>query len=194
MESRDSLPPVHALKPRCRRTDGEPGSGPSIAGRGRSTALPASGVLGKRLWLFPAAILILTLGAADSGLSQRVGLAPSTSCAQVVGAIKRLAAAEHHQAQALELMARGGDSALVEGKFQILLERKRELSYTLKRISMDPVASDAGVNRCLSNGYQALYQSERLSANIERILMRSRLRSQSGSPLSELGRAPAATP
>ncbi len=91
-------------------------------------------------------------------------------------------------------MARGGDSALVEGKFQILLERKRELSYTLKRISMDPVASDAGVNRCLSNGYQALYQSERLSANIERILMRSRLRSQSGSPLSELGRAPAATP
>jgi hypothetical protein len=189
-ESRDSTLSARILKPQGL----QPGADSCAASQTGTSRLALLGALSKRRQLVAAGILALTLGVADSGLGQRLDLSPASSCAQIVAAIKRLAVAEHRQAQALELMARGGDAALVEGKFQILLERKRELSYTLKRISMDPVASDASVNRCLSNGYQALYQSERLSANIERILLHSRLHSQSDTPLSNLGRPSAANP
>jgi hypothetical protein len=190
-----STAPADVLKLRDRRPYDGPKRQQYAAYREHVVGPYLSRVLNRWTQLFPAAILTLILGAASSVLGQPVELSPSTSCAEIVAAIKRLSTAEHHQAQALQLMARGGDSALVEGKFQILLERKRELSFTLKRISMDPVAADASVNKCLSSGYQALYQSERLSANIERLLLRSRLHSQSQLPLSGLGQpAAAATP
>jgi hypothetical protein len=194
IEGRDSTGPAEEFPTLNRRTDGRPADVSDLAGQQRTARHTSHRAWLRRLWPLPAAVLALTLGASGVSQSQRVELAPSSSCDQIVRAIKRLAAAEHRQAQALQLMAKGGDTAWVEGKFQNLLERKRELSFTLKRISMDPVASDPGVNRCLSNGYQALYQSDRLSANIERILMATRLRSQSGPASPQIGRPPAATP
>ncbi|GEM_PF-2873296 len=142
--------------------------------------------LGLAIVLSAVGLLSGLLHSANS-FAQRAELSPATSCSEIVAAIKRLAAAEHEQAQALQLMARGGSPALVEQKLQILLERKRALQQTLKRISADPVAEEKTVDQCLSNGYQALYQSERLTANIERILMGNRFPSSGFSPLSDLG-------
>jgi hypothetical protein len=110
-------------------------------------------------------------------------IAPADACPEISRAVSRLAAAEHQQAFALDLYAKANSGAgphrgalpAVEVRLAGMLERIGDLRATLQRVRSAPGAIDnSTVGECLKVGEVALKQGERVSSEVERVVIEAR--------------------
>ncbi len=93
------------------------------------------------------------------------------ACAEVRGEIARLAKAEHAQADALQLARTGNDFAPISNQLQQVLERSAELRKTLRDLGKSKSSRDPAVANCLKLGNQTLVEAEKLTTEVEQILL-----------------------
>ncbi len=92
------------------------------------------------------------------------------ACDRIRDAIRTLAKSERDQALALDLVARGGSTAIVETRLNDLLERSGDLRTILASVRLNRIADDQYVEQCLTTGFRSLVDAERLSSDVEEVL------------------------
>lgn len=115
------------------------------------------------------AVLVIVLGA--SAMAAQSELTGDEACAEVRGEIARLAKAERAQADALQLARNGDDFAPVANQLHQVLERSAELRTTLRNLGKSKLTHDAAVANCLKLGNQTLVEAEKLTTEVEQILL-----------------------
>ncbi len=129
-------------------------------------------------------IAVVALLAAGSPARAELGaIPPADACPEISRAVGRLAAAEHQQAFALDLYSKAdgglgphrGALPAVEVRLAGMLERIGELRATLRRVRSEPGAlGNSMVGGCLEVGETALRQGERVSSEVERVVIEAR--------------------
>jgi hypothetical protein len=130
--------------------------------RPRVFCLPLAGAL---------ALAILAIVACPSAMATQSELAAEDACAEVRLGITQLAKAERAQADALQLARNGGDFAPVASQLHQVLERSADLRITLRNFGQGKLAHDAAVANCLKLGNQILREAEKLTTEVEQILL-----------------------
>ena len=129
------------------------------------------------------------------------GIAPSDACPEISRAVDRLAQAEHQQAFALDLYSKSdagpgphrGALPSVEAQLAEMLARLDDLRATLQRVRAAPgAAANPTVRECLEVGESALKQGERVSSEVERVVMDARGYPPAGAASPLRSAAPAA--
>jgi len=94
------------------------------------------------------------------------------ACREIKTALHSLADSEHDESLALDLASIGGNStAMVEARLSVLLERTQDLRVALRHARKSPVARDPSVRQCMRMGIRALVISQRLSSDVETVLL-----------------------
>jgi len=128
-----------------------------------------------------AIAILLLFGVAAA--AEEAAIEPSDACPQISRAVNRVAAAEHQQSFALDLYAktsgnRGpnrGAIPAVEARLADLLARIADLRATLRRVRNARGAStNPTIQECLQVGAAALARAERVSSEVERIVIEAR--------------------
>lgn len=110
-------------------------------------------------------------------------IAPADACPEISRAVGSLAAAEHQQAFALDLYSKADGGAgphrgalpAVEVRLAAMLERIGDLRGTLEQVRSAPGAlGNSTVEQCLEVGESALRQAERVSSEVERVVIEAR--------------------
>ncbi|HTW88113.1 MAG TPA: hypothetical protein VMD75_08905 [Candidatus Binataceae bacterium] len=110
-------------------------------------------------------------------------IAPADACPAISRAVGGLAAAEHQQAFALDLYSKAEGGAgphrgalpAVEIRLAAMLERIGDLRATLERVRSAPGAlGNSTVEQCLEVGEAALRRGERVSSEVERVVIEAR--------------------
>lgn len=131
-------------------------------------------------WLLALAALLAGGSPAWAG---PIAIAPADACPEISRAVGGLAAAEHQQAFALDLYSKAdggpgphrGALPAVEVRLAAMLERIGDLRATLERVRSAPGAIDNSmVKECLKVGEVALRQGERVSSEVERVVIEAR--------------------
>jgi len=117
------------------------------------------------------ALAILAIVACPRAMATQSELAAEDACAEVRLGIAHLAKAERAQADALQLVRNGGDFAPVAGQLHRVLERSADLRTTLRNLGQGKLAHDAAVANCLKLGNQILREAEKLTTEVEQILL-----------------------
>lgn len=130
--------------------------------RPRVYCLPLAGAL---------ALAILAIVVCSGARADQSELSGEDACAQVRLDIARLAKAERAQADALQLARNGNDFAPVAGQLHQVLERSADLRTTLRSLSESKLRHDAAVVNCLKVGNQILVEAEKLTTEVEQILL-----------------------
>jgi len=115
------------------------------------------------------ASIALATNAARSGDPSE--LSAESACADIRSGVSRLARAERAEADALQLAGQGADLASVASRLDLLLAREADLRNTLRRVSHSRLTHDPDVENCLKLGYRALYEAEKLTTEVEQILL-----------------------
>jgi hypothetical protein len=63
---------------------------------------------------------------------------------------------------------------MVEGGLAVVLERTSTLRALLREVRLKPVAAQPEIATCVTQGYRALYEAERLSSDLEGVVMELR--------------------
>jgi hypothetical protein len=122
--------------------------------------------------------------------------APSNACSQIHASLRHLAQAERDQAFALDLYSHGGElptadarfhrlpwtwlsaptprAAMVETSYHRLRETMRDLREILRRVHASRFAGDPQVGECLELGYDAVFKADKVSSDVERVLIIAR--------------------
>lgn len=117
-------------------------------------------------------VIALIAVAASAGIgADQSELSPETACTEIRAGVTRLARAEHAQADALQLAGHGGDLAPVASQLHLLLAQVADLRATLRKVSQSRLTRDPAVANCLKLGYRALYDGEKLTTEVEQILL-----------------------
>jgi len=117
-------------------------------------------------------VIALIAGATSAAIAaDQPELSPESACAEIRSGVSRLARAERAQADALQLAGHGADMAPVASQLHQLLARVADLRATLRKISQSRLTHDPAVADCLKLGYQALYDGEKLTTEVEQILL-----------------------
>lgn len=115
--------------------------------------------------------------AASAGAEPVIGeqseASPSALCSEIHQELSRLARAEREQALALQLFSRGAGAPIVQARLQQLQEVSADLRETLRRVHASRVANDSSVSECLKLGYQSLFAAEKVTSEVERVLIRA---------------------
>jgi hypothetical protein len=132
--------------------------------------------------MYSAVVLaILLLTTAGNAYSAELPIRDDESaCLLIQTAVRSLGSAEGAQAEKLHLLAHDADSPGVEEGLQRILDCLGTLQSALRRVRLDRVAKEPSVENCLTLGYRALYEGQRLSSEVEKVLMEIR-----GYPLAE---------
>jgi hypothetical protein len=104
---------------------------------------------------------------------------PSASCSEIHQALTRLAQAERDQALALQLFSRGAAVPIVQARLQRLQQVSADLREILRRVHASRLGHDSSVSECLKLGYQSLFAAEKVTSEVERVLIKAR-----GEPLA----------
>jgi hypothetical protein len=120
-----------------------------------------------------AAIVIAALASAWGGAvcGESSELSAETACNEIRSRVSGVAHAERAEADALQLAGQGGDLASVESQLDQLLDRVASLRDTLRKVSHSRLTHDPDVANCLTLGYRALYEAEKLTTEVEQILL-----------------------
>ena len=98
-------------------------------------------------------------------------LSAETACNEIRSSVSSVARAERAEADALQLAGEGGDLASVANQLDQLLGRVGVLRDTLRKVSHSRLTHDPDVANCLTLGYRALYEAEKLTTEVEQILL-----------------------
>lgn len=120
-------------------------------------------------------------GAGEEDQSSR-RITPEAACGEIRTSLSGIAKAERAQALALDLVAEGASTAVVEAPLSELLERTNELRTTLRRVRLNTAESDQSVELCTKAGFRSLVEAERLSTDVEEVLYGPR-----ANPLAAIG-------
>ena len=115
-----------------------------------------------------AVLAIVTCPIARAAQSELTG---DEACAEVRLGIAHLAKAERAQADALQLARNGDDFAPVANQLHQVLDRSAELRKTLRNLGKSKLTHDAAVANCLKLGNQTLVEAEKLTTEVEQILL-----------------------
>jgi hypothetical protein len=107
------------------------------------------------------------------------------SCSAIRHALSGLGQAERDQAFALELFSRGGQLSMVEVRYESMQHADGDLREILRRVRASRLGADQSVSECLRLGYQSLFASEKVGAEVERILTKAH-----GEPLVQMDDGP----
>jgi len=122
--------------------------------------------------LTTVAVIVLIAAAASTGIgADKSGLSAENACAEIRSGVSGLARAERAQADALQLAGNGADMAPVASHLHRLLGKVADLRATLHKISQSRLTHDPDVANCLKLGYRALYEAEKLTTEVEQILL-----------------------
>lgn len=118
-------------------------------------------------------VVIALIAAATSAAigAEQSELSPESACAEIRSGVSRMARAERAQADALQLAGQGGDLAPVASQLHELLAQVADLRATLRKVSQSRLTHDPDVANCLTLGYRALYEAEKLTTEVEQILL-----------------------
>jgi hypothetical protein len=131
-------------------------------------------------WSIPvvAFLAVAAVAWAETGV-----VAPSEACPEISRAVDGLAKAEHQQAFALDLYSKSdagpgphrGALPAVEARLAEMLARIDDLRTTLRRVRAAPGApGNPAVRECIEVGESALRQGERVSSEVERVVVDAR--------------------
>jgi hypothetical protein len=129
-----------------------------------------------------ALVALLAVLAAPAAALAETSVADNDDCARIQNAVTSLAQAERREAENLHLLAHGAALPIVEGGLEKVLERTSALRGLLREVRLKPVAAQPEVANCVTQGYRALYEAERLSSDLEGVVMELR-----GYPLAAPG-------
>ncbi len=118
-----------------------------------------------------AAIVLIASAASAAIGADKSGLSPENACTEIRSGVSELARAERAQADALQLAGHGADMAPVATQLHRLLGKVADLRATLHKISQSRLTHDPDVANCLKLGYRALYEAEKLTTEVEQILL-----------------------
>jgi hypothetical protein len=128
-----------------------------------------------------AIAILLLFGIATA--AEEAAVEPSDACPQIGRAVNRVAAAEHQQSFALDLYAKTNEGRgpnrgaipAVEARLADMLARIADLRTTLRRVrAARGASSDPTIQECLRVGGAALGRAERVSSEVERIVIEAR--------------------
>jgi len=120
------------------------------------------------------AMLLIVVIAGASGAAIAAGQSdpsPESACSEIRSGVSRMARAERAQADALQLAGQAGNFAPVASQLNDLLARVAALRDTLHKVSQSRLTHEADVANCLKLGYQALYEAQKLTTEVEQILL-----------------------
>ena len=117
------------------------------------------------------------------------------ACTEIKTALRALGDSEHDESLALDLASNGGNSAaIVEARLSVLLDRTQDLRVALQHARQSPVARDPMVDQCTRMGFRALVVSEKLSSDVETVLLGGGDSVANAPELQSSPAAPAASP
>ena len=116
-----------------------------------------------------AAIAMLTLNATVARCAGAKAIVPEVDCNQIRESVHRVAKVERDEALALHLMADGKPTPMVQTRLTELQARIGELRETLKQARRAP--HDSNLSDCIEMGWQSLADAEKLSSQIQEIVM-----------------------
>ena len=96
---------------------------------------------------------------------------PEVACAQIRDAVLKVATAERNQALALHLMADGKPTPLVQTRLTELQAQIGDLREVLRRSRNGTSRHNSDAAECISMGFQSLSDAERVSRQIQDIVM-----------------------
>jgi hypothetical protein len=151
------------------------------------------------------------LAATGNAVAASAPIAPLEACPEISQAVGALAKAEHQQAFALDLYSKPdagsephrGALPAVEARLAEMLARIDDLRATLARVRAAPGATEnPTVRECIAVGESALRQGERVSSEVERVVIDARgyppagatATLRSGAPRARSSPAPASAP
>ena len=106
--------------------------------------------------------------------NQTGALTAYQACADIRGALSALAKVEREQALALSLNPRGSSTAAIEIKLNDLMERTQQLRDALKAARTSSTARDPHLEQCIAAGFAALVDAEKLSSQVQAIVLERR--------------------
>jgi len=115
------------------------------------------------------ALIVLAADAAICADSPEIS--PEGACAAIRRDVGHVARVERAEADALELAGHGADMASVATQLDELLAKVSDLRITLHKVSQSRLTHDPDVANCLKLGYRALYEAEKLTTEVEQILL-----------------------
>ncbi len=118
-----------------------------------------------------ALIALIARASSVATAADQSELSGETACNEIRSDVSRMAKAERAEADALQLVGQGGDLAAVASQLNELLAKVAVLRDTLHKISQSRLTKDPDVANCLKLGYQALYEAEKLTTEVEQILL-----------------------
>jgi hypothetical protein len=159
----------------------QPASVPALFSARRAFSFAAHALLCPPI---AAAIVFVAAAAARAGppatsaqaepvIGEQVETSPSSSCSEIHQELSRLARAERDQALALQLFSRGAGAPIVQARLQELQEVSADLRETLRRVHASRIANDSSVSECLKLGYQSLFAAEKVTSEVERVLIQA---------------------
>jgi len=116
-------------------------------------------------------IAVVAITASAGICADESELSAESACAEIRASVSRLARAERSQADALQLVGHGADLAPVASQLNRLLAQVADLRATLRKVSQSRLTHDPAVASCLTLGYRALYDAEKLTTEVEQILL-----------------------
>jgi len=129
-------------------------------------------------------------GSVNSGAVAAPELTADSACGEIRAALNDLAKAERAQALALDLVSAEGAGVIVETRLSELLQRSNDLRVTLRRVRQSPVGGDQYVSQCITIGFRALVEAEKLSTDVEEVMYGA----SSAPPAAASALKPAAAP
>lgn len=131
-----------------------------------------------RLLILAVVALSPILASIDCALgqtgNQTGALTAYQACADIRGALSALAKAEREQALALSLNPRGSSTAAIEIKLNDLLARTQQLRDALKSARTSGSRRDPHLEQCIAAGFAALVDAEKLSSEVQAIVLERR--------------------
>lgn len=113
------------------------------------------------------------IAATDSGKQAGDTYSPENACGAIKSAMSALADSERAEALGLNLTTNSATAAIVEVRLNDLIERSDQLRSALRAVRMSSVSRDSEVQECIAMGDRTLESAEKLSSDVEEILLYS---------------------
>ena len=132
-----------------------------------------SALLLRRAALGVASFAMLILGASDARCAGAAAnaLPPDVDCSEIRQSVHKLAQVERDEALALHLMPDGRVTPMVQTRLTELQARIGELREALRQARRQAAPHDSNLSDCIEMGFQSLADAEKLSSQIQEIVM-----------------------
>ena len=135
--------------------------------------------------------MAIITAAAVIAMAGAIASAQDDTCVSIRTALTNLSDAEHQQALALDLYAKGSGLPAVEVGLSTMTDRMEDLKNALAKANAAP---DPDAARCIAMGNHALVAAEHLTSIVEGVVIKGRDLPAAQSPADQTTGAPSAAP